>query len=185
MLFLVSMVFASCSFPKKKRIINFPTTDLTTTHLIPKPLEVYGTASGFALDQFTVIHTSKNTTEVGEFLAQKIHFKIGLELPVNSEFSETAETVIFINQSDHPDLNKSEAYQISISEDSIIINSNTEVGAFRSIQTLRQLIPEKSNDTLTENNIWVIPTGKIIDAPHFEYRATMLDVARHFFALKM
>lgn len=68
-----------------------------------------------------------------------------------------------------------------ITQDSIIINAKTAAGAFRGIQTLRQIIPEESNDTLTAHKMWLVPTGKILDQPNFEYRGAMLDVARHFF----
>ena len=56
--------------------------------------------------------------------------------------------------------------------------------AFRGIQTIRQLIPEISNDTLAEYPIWPIATGSIEDHPNFEYRGSMLDVARHFFSVE-
>ena len=69
-------------------------------------------------------------------------------------------------------------------QDSVILNSNTAEGAFRGIQTIRQLIPETSNDSLAATPIWTIPTGKIIDSPQFEYRGSMLDVARHFFSVE-
>src|SRR5690606_32024466 len=64
-------------------------------------------------------------------------------------------------------------------KDSILLNAKTDAGAFRGIQTLRQLIPQQSNDTLTDHPLWLILTGKILDAPKFAYRGAMLDVARH------
>ncbi|CAN0600268.1 unnamed protein product, partial [Ectocarpus sp. 12 AP-2014] len=160
--------------------------DLSKVSLIPKPLKTIPTNSAFALDQFTAIYTSKNATgfeEVGTFLATKLKDKINLSIPVNSEGSNTVERVIYINQSDSTDLETPEAYQLYINQDSIIINSNTAEGAFRGIQTLRQLVPLKSNDTLAPQKIWPVPSGKIIDNPNFAYRGSMLDVARHFFSV--
>ena len=163
-----------------------PTTDLSKVSLIPKPLKTTPTNSAFALDQFTAIYTSKNATgfeEVGTFLADKLKSKTNLTIPVNSEGINTIERVIYINQSDSVDLESPEAYQLYINQDSIIINSNTAEGAFRGIQTLRQLVPIKSNDTLALQKIWPVPSGKIIDNPNFGYRGSMLDVARHFFSV--
>ena len=94
------------------------------------------------------------------------------------------EGIIYINQSDSLELDEPEAYQLYITADSVILNSNTAEGAFRGIQTIRQIIPETSNDTLADYKVWTIPTGKIIDNPVFEYRGTMLDVARHFFSVE-
>ena len=186
-LFFLSLVFVfnACQEEKKIRII-MPTTDLSKVSVMPKPLKTIPTHSAFALDQFTAIYTSKNATgfeEVAQFLAEKLKSKINLDIPVNTETRNTVERVIYINQSDSMELNAPEAYQIYINQDSIILNANTAEGAFRGIQTLRQLVPEVSNDTLAEQKIWPVPSGKIIDNPTFAYRGSMLDVARHFFSV--
>lgn len=184
-LFIVIIAsFSSCSTEKKKRIIKFPQTDLSTENLIPKPLKIIPTQSGFTLDEYTVIQTSQNSKDydaVGKFLSEKIQKKTDLELSVNANVVSDIQTIINIKQFDIPDLKDPEAYELDIAQDTITLTSNTATGAFRGIQTLRQLIPEVSNDTLATNKIWIIPSGKIIDSPQFEYRATMLDVARHFF----
>ena len=179
--------FSACKQEKKKRVINFPKTDLAAENLIPKPLKTIPTQGGFALDEYTAIYTSSNATgfeAVGKFLSKKIKEKTDLDLQVNVDEIPNLETVIYINQSDSVALGNSEAYQLYITPDSVILNSNSAEGAFRGIQTIRQLIPETSNDTLATNKIWTIPTGKIIDEPQFEYRGAMLDVARHFFSVK-
>ncbi|MRH98910.1 family 20 glycosylhydrolase [Kriegella sp. EG-1] len=185
--FLFLLTVVSCTKEKKKRILNFPPTNLVTENLIPKPLKIIPTNGGFALDQFTAIYTTKNAAgyeEVAEFLAKKIKAKTDIDIQVNVDEIPGREGVIYINQSDSLELNTPEAYQIYITTDSVILNSNTAEGAFRGIQTLRQLIPEVSTDTLAEYPIWTIPTGKIIDSPNLGYRGSMLDVARHFFSVE-
>ncbi len=177
----------SCEAEKKKRVLNFPKTDLAMENMIPKPMKIIATNGGFALDEFTAIYTSENASgfpEVGKFLADKIKAKTSLNIPVNVAEVPNREGIIYINQSDSLELNAPEAYQLYITADSVILNSNTAEGAFRGIQTIRQIIPETSNDTLAEYKVWTIPTGKIIDNPVFEYRGTMLDVARHFFTVE-
>ncbi|MFT6370974.1 MAG: hexosaminidase, partial [Maribacter sp.] len=187
-LFSLSLVclFFACTEEAKKRI-PMPVTDLSTENLIPKPLKVIPTNTAFALDEFTAIYTAKGATgfqEVAEFLADKLSKKINLQVPVNDESLQTVARVIYINQSDSTELNAPEAYQLYITQDSIIINSNTAEGAFRGIQTLRQLVPDSSNDTLALQKIWPVPTGEIMDNPSFAYRGSMLDVARHFFSVE-
>jgi len=169
---------------EKNRIINFPKTELAAQNLIPKPLEISSSNNGFPLDEFTSIHTVNNIesfNKVGRFLADKIKVKTGLNLQVNKD--KTA-SIISINQVDGDKTNNSEAYELIITSDSILLNAQTAAGAFRGIQTIRQIIPDVSNDTLAENKIWVIPTGRITDAPQFEHRGTMLDVSRHFFSVE-
>lgn len=170
----------------KKRIINFPETDLTAENFIPKPSKVVAANRGFALDQFTAIYTSgsKEFKDLGDFLASKIRAKTGLDLPVNMEEVSNMESGIYINQTENFTSVGLEAYQLRIAADSIVLTSNMAQGAFRGLQTLRQIIPDSSNDTLAQSKIWVVPSGEIIDRSQFEYRGTMLDVARHFFSVK-
>ena len=181
------VAFLSCEPEKKKRVLNLPNSDLAMENMIPMPKKVVATENAFALDEFTAIYTSENAdgfSEVGEFLSKKIKGKTDLDIPVNVEEIPGREGVIYINQSDSLELNAPEAYQLYITSDSVILNSNTAEGAFRGVQTLRQIIPEVSLDTIAEYKVWPIPTGKIVDNPVFEYRGSMLDVARHFFSVE-
>lgn len=181
------VAFFSCETEKKKRVLNLPTTDVATADLIPMPKKVVPTEKAFALDEFTAIYTSTNAegfSEVGELLSKNIKEQTDLDIPVNINEIPGRQGVIYINQSDSLELNAPEAYQLYISADSVILNSNTAEGAFRGIQTLRQVIPETSLDMIAEYKVWPIPTGKIIDNPVFEYRGSMLDVARHFFSVE-
>ncbi len=187
LLFTCFIALLSCQEEKKKRVLQFPKTDLAASPMIPKPSKVIATEGGFALDRFSAIYTSETVPgfgELGDFLATKIKVKTKLDIPVNGSPQEDQEGVIYINQSDSLELNAPEAYQIYVTTDSVILNSNTVEGAFRGIQTLRQIIAEIPNDTLAAYPVWTIPTGKIIDGPSFEYRGTMLDVARHFFSVE-
>ncbi len=190
LIMLVSITIMSCKPAppiKKKRVIQFPKTNLDISNFIPLPLKTTATYKGFALDKFTVIKTSgkkKHYSDVANYLAEKINLKTKLSIPVNVDTSDAIESVIWINHTDTSMFEDPESYELVIAKDTIFVNSNTEVGAFRGIQTLRQLIPFESNDTLADNAIWVIPSGSVFDAPQFAHRGTMLDVARHFFSVE-
>src|SRR5690606_19317800 len=69
-----------------------------------------------------------------------------------------------------------EAYELDINEEFIQLKAKDPEGIFRGIQTIRQLLPVSVNDSVQH-----IGTGTITDAPMYEYRGAMLDVARHFF----
>jgi len=183
-LWLALVGLASCQ-PKEKEI-EFPKTDMAKVSLIPMPSKVVPTHSAFGLDKYTAIYTDQTTSgfeEVGQFLADKLKTRINSQLPVNTSGTETVKRIIYITQTDTLGTDSPEVYQLYVRKDSILIQSKTAAGAFRGIQTLQQLLPEKSNDTLAEHPIWPIPTGKIDDAPNFVYRGAMLDVARHFFSV--
>ena len=179
-------VVIACQEEKRNKI-NFPPTDLAKENIIPRPSKIIPTNSAFALDKNTAIYTSQTASgfvEVGQFLSEKIKGKTGLDLMVNETGGTTVDRMIYINQTDSTELASREAYELYITKDTVIINAKTPEGAFRGIQTLRQIIPETGNDTLAAHTMWLVPTGKIMDNPNFEYRATMLDVARHFFSVE-
>ena len=182
---LGTIVFIACQ-PAKKEII-FPASDLTKENMIPYPLKVNATNSAFALDKNSIIQTSdtdKSFVGLGHFLSKKIKAKINLDIPVNSDGSKNKGNIIYIGQIQSDNFTDDEAYQLVITKDSVKISASTSEGAFRGIQTLRQIIPETSNDTLATQKMWLVPTGEIIDEPNFEFRGVMLDVARHFFSVK-
>ncbi len=182
---IILLSLMACTETKEK--IDYPTTDLRLAALIPKPVKVVPTNTAFGLDSKTVIFTSQNGDgfeEVGRFLANKIKSSLELEIPVNKTNAATVERIIYINQADDLESDSPEAYELYIKPDSVLLSARTAAGAFRGIQTLRQLIPEQPNDTLAEQPMWLIPSGKITDAPNFAYRGAMLDVARHFFSVE-
>lgn len=180
-LLLTLSIFVFALSCQVKRTIKFPETDLETAALIPAPHTIKSTGSGFALDEFTAINVASDDeafSKVADYLIQKIQDKTALE--VNSGNRVFNQLVI----EEKAVGDNAEAYLIKITQDSLHLQAGTAAGAFRGIQTIRQLIPEQSNDTLTTNPVWVIPTGMIRDQPRYKHRGTMLDVARHFFSVE-
>lgn len=188
LLFTISAICILGSCESEKRVpLNFPPTNLADEALIPKPLEITATGGGFGLDQYTSVITDASDGEyaaVGSYLAEKIREQTGLYLQLNPAETAVGERNIFILKDEEGLNRKAEEYFLRISADSILLTSATAEGAFRGIQTIRQLIPNTSNDTLTVHPVWPLPTGTIKDHPAFAYRGAMLDVARHFFSVE-
>ncbi|NNE77697.1 MAG: beta-N-acetylhexosaminidase, partial [Pricia sp.] len=44
----LTVAFLSCEAEKKKRVLNFPKTDLAKESMIPMPMKVISTEGGFA-----------------------------------------------------------------------------------------------------------------------------------------
>ncbi len=182
---LLLMVLVGCQ-KHQTPDYNFATTDLSQEHMIPYPLKVIPSGEAFALDQYSAIYIGEDAEgfeAVGNYLAQKILSKTNLQIPVNDYNLERVDRGIYFIQENDDQLKGAEAYTLNILKDSVVIRANSAEGAFRGIQTLRQIIPENSIDSLAAYPIWALPGGTINDAPNFEYRGSMLDVARHFFSV--
>lgn len=160
---------------------DLPSTDLTSEALIPKPLSITATNSSFVLNNNTVIQTDSEESfvAVGEFLSEKIDDRTTLNLSLSS--STNGKNGVYINKVISYQSSNLESYELRISKDSIVVNAINEAGAFRAIQTIRQLIPFES--ITAEKQEFIIPTGVIIDEPNYTYRGAMLDVSRHFFTV--
>ncbi len=75
-----------------------------------------------------------------------------------------------------------EGYQLKVTSEKIKIEAATNGGLFYGIITLRQLFPaEVENGKITSE--FSIPAVSITDKPFYEWRGSMIDVARSFFDL--
>jgi len=75
-----------------------------------------------------------------------------------------------------------EGYQLKVTSEKIKIEATTNAGLFYGITTLRQLFPaEVENGKITSE--FSIPAVSITDKPFYEWRGSMIDVARSFFDL--
>ncbi len=180
-LFIILSAINSCA---QEEQINYPSTDLTRSALIPLPAHMEATHSGFGLRESSeIIVRSADTSwnQLAGFLSQKIQTITSSDFHQNASDTKSKSTIILQQTAGHNPL--SESYKMDIENRQLTIASSTAAGVFRGIQTLLQLIPMQSNDTLTDEPLWVVPSGIITDTPNFSYRGMMLDVARHFFSV--
>ncbi|NER10758.1 family 20 glycosylhydrolase [Muriicola jejuensis] len=181
------MVIGITSCNDTREEIAMPSLDLSEEHLIPKPTKMVTSNGSFRLDQFTRIVTQgedERLAEVASFLAGKIDQKAGIRPGVNTQTEDEYDPIILLRQLKDASWANQEAYRLTISRDSLILEVPTAEAAFRGVQTIRQLIPDVSNDTLASHPIWPVAAGTIEDYPNFGFRGSMLDVARHFFSVE-
>ncbi len=74
--------------------------------------------------------------------------------------------------------NEEEAYKLSISADSVILEATTKTGLFRGLQTVKQLTFESDGKRYLQG-------CTIIDWPAFQIRGFMQDVGRNFQSMEM
>ncbi len=146
--------------------------------LMPWPKEIKENATKFMIDSDLSI--SVNGEDHGRVRNAAVSFlrrltdRTGVFLkegfPVNNTDSQIQinfESVSNLN------INDDESYFLVVTNDNIVINANTDIGALRGIQTLLQLVSYDEEG-------YYFPGVTIKDSPRFVWRGLMIDVARHF-----
>ena len=139
--------------------------DVSTT-LLPTPMSVevvegnVDIAGGIALP--------KDAFDAEQFAALEARADV-----VNLDVSgDLAVSVAVVPTQFKGDLAKSGAYDLSISKEGIAITAFDKTGAFYAVQSIFGLIDSQ--------NVESLPLLSIQDAPRFDYRGVMVDVARNF-----
>lgn len=128
-----------------------------------------------------VSDSDEGTDAVASYLSQLLSPATGYALEVSSSEGVNELSGILLEVSDDATLGK-EGYELTITEGMVKIAGGSAAGIFYGAQTLRQLLPDAIEASVTqEGQTWSIPTGTIRDMPVYGYRGAMLDVARHFF----
>ncbi|MEA1896067.1 MAG: family 20 glycosylhydrolase, partial [Bacteroidota bacterium] len=162
-------------------------SDLTSNSLIPKPRLVTADSSYFNFDSKTYILVPKENDElmrIGRYLLSELSFYPGLDLELRSRKKYLGSSLIEFILIEDETIPDKEGYSLIIDKRKITISAIQPAGIFRGVQTLRQLLIQNGESIISARKSWRIPTGSIKDYPEYEYRGTMLDVARHFFCVE-
>ncbi len=149
-------------------------TGLATLPIIPLPKEVKQSEGSFPLSSETKLVLMNETfkPEV-DYLNSHLKTSQGFELKIVNTLPSDGNYVIVLS----PDkkTGATEAYELSINPNQIMLSAENNQGLFYGIQTLVQLLPiEKLADVK-------IPCVQISDAPSYKWRGMHLDCSRHFF----
>src|SRR5215213_1603078 len=147
--------------------------------LIPKPASFLQSAEAFTILPSTKIlipNDHPEVTSIGDLLSAYLQEICGYKVLVSDDNPDQGTGNIQLTLGGDPGLGE-EAYELSITADSILLRAAYPAGLFYAIQTLRQLLPAHPSTTLS------LPAVSIRDTPRFHWRGAMLDVARHFFGV--
>jgi len=75
-----------------------------------------------------------------------------------------------------------EGYRLAVTANSAVLSAKEPAGAFRGIETLRQLLPSDEHSKTLLKSVSV-PAVTIADQPAYAWRGMHLDVSRHFFSV--
>jgi hexosaminidase len=108
--------------------------------------------------------------------ALKSHVGGSIAIGINNGSKTPNSIVLTLNHT--ADTLGDEGYRLSVHSGAIIISANKPQGIFYGLQTFKQLLPVKAN-----NSTVAIPAAEIIDKPRFKWRGLMLDVGRYFYSV--
>ncbi|GAA0797152.1 beta-N-acetylhexosaminidase [Spirilliplanes yamanashiensis] len=148
--------------------------------VVPVPAEVTPRdGAGFRLTADTRIRAEEAAADgVARQLQAALRPSTGFGLVIGTGGPENAITLTL-------DADRSvgrQGYELDIAADRVTLRARTGAGLFAGVQTIRQLLPPRVDADTLQQAEWVLPGGRIVDRPRFEYRGAMLDVARHFHA---
>ncbi|MEE9364231.1 MAG: beta-N-acetylhexosaminidase [Cellulophaga sp.] len=147
--------------------------------IIPEPLQLQVMNGKFTLNQEHSIFLSNNfiaaEPEV-ELLQQLLIKKANIEIPtINGESNKSIGIHIFRDSK----IKSKEGYILNIDAKGIRLSAAHRIGLFYGMQTLVQIFPVSIENKPSGE----LPFLSITDSPRFEYRALMLDPARHFLSI--
>lgn len=148
-------------------------------NIIPKPAKLeLKNAKGFNLNAKTKIIYENEFKEQAELLASLIYAPTALKLSTANATNGGQNSIQFVYDKQ---IDNVEGYMLEITDKRVVISSRSAAGSFYGIQSLLQLLPPQiESDKLQEIDL-LLPAISIVDAPTFEWRGAMLDVARYFF----
>ncbi len=137
-----------------------------STTLLPTPMSVI--PGNGSVDISRGIGLSAEVFEAAQFAAIKDRADV-VGVNVRGDFPVS---IAVVPADFTGELAKSGAYQMSIKGDGIAIKAFDQTGAFYAVQSIFGLIDSQNANSL--------PQLSIKDAPRFDYRGVMVDVARNF-----
>jgi len=121
--------------------------------------------------------------ETAEYLATLLFKSTGYryQIATNSGVAAVPQAILLTTNSALTNVG-SEGYELTVSNNSVVIRAPTTAGLFYGAQSLLQLLPPEIFSLQPVTGVpWTIPCVYIKDWPRFPWRGWMLDSVRHFF----
>ncbi|SFD77153.1 hexosaminidase [Chitinophaga sp. CF118] len=147
--------------------------------IIPYPQQLVPQQGEFVITAKTKLVSPAQFKNEAAQLQALITQGLGKALPVAAKAGSG--TIVF-QQND--ELAGEEDYTLKVSTTQLVITAKTATGAFRAVETIRQLMPPSIEGVKTGKLLKIaIPAVQITDHPVYAWRGMHLDVSRHFFSV--
>lgn len=142
-----------------------------TVSIIPEPMEIAQQEGHFTItSQTAIVYTQEELLQTANLFQEIVRNYYDLSLPVTDVLQKRAILLKIDERTSEKD-----EYWLEITKEGVTITGNNPTSVLWGLQSLRQLMPVKK-----ESAKLPVPCLFIHDAPKYEWRGIMLDVARHF-----
>ncbi|HEX6558460.1 MAG TPA: beta-N-acetylhexosaminidase [Longimicrobiales bacterium] len=186
---LLTLLLAACTQAPRKPVTPAPPPPAAPAPaqltVIPVPAVVESSPADtftLATNAIIVAQGGAEAERMGRYLAELIG-TTRESTPRVLTVADTTRSVIELALDPNAHLGP-EAYDLSVTAARVRIVASDPAGLFYGVQTLRQLLPYTVEYTAALPKPMKIAAVHISDAPRYEWRGAMLDVARHFFGKK-
>ena len=151
----------------------------STLSIIPYPVQLVRETGNFIISPKTtiVIPADNKFRNEAEQLDNLLAGSIGKTLLISH--AKTANSIKLVYDAT---ITQPEGYRLQISPQHVIIAAKDAAGAFRAVETIRQLLPADIENHTYKGKL-TLPSLNIFDYPAYSWRGMHLDVARHFFSI--
>ncbi|AOW18854.1 glycoside hydrolase family 20 [Polaribacter vadi] len=156
-------------------VLNSQTVLSQEIQIIPRPLEVISGSKTFKIDKETQLVFDNDTKNIVTSLQNYFKNDFSFDLKTTNYQSLKKNFIVFKVDENLAD----EGYELTITEDKILICAKNTTGWFYGTQTLMQLCSYNADFSKYEKQL-TLKEVTIKDAPNFKWRAFMLDEARYF-----
>lgn len=177
--------------PPAAPAVSPPLATLDAHRVVPLPTSVTPAAGApftFSATTGIIADGPADVARTAEYLVSILRKSTALPLTVTRAGRRAANSgnVVLLRVDTAVTTAGDEGYTMDITPDTLRIVARTSAGVFFGAATLRQLLPfgiEAEQSALRLAPVVSVPAGRIVDAPRFAWRGSMLDVARHFFTV--
>jgi hexosaminidase len=149
--------------------------------IIPKPASLTTGSGSFRLCENARIvvdkHDGSGARQVAEALAGYLRPATGYDLPVVTDHARSGDIALTLGLGSD---STGEGYQLNATTKNLTLDAGTPHGLYNGVQTIRQLLPPWIASPTRQSVAWTVPAVQISDAPRYQYRGVMLDIARHY-----
>ena len=152
---------------------------LNGQHLLPQPKELNFNEGQFFIANNIKVRVTNPSLKLNNYakrFIRRLQYNSGVNF-LHHEVQDTVspyEIVIKTNSTiEAIEIATNESYDIKVTSNKVFISAENNIGAYRAIETLLQLITTSKKGSFFKN-------CHIIDEPRFKWRGLLIDVCRHW-----